>query len=258
MIYPYYIFLSGFLYPEGLVLVLFVILMYFTLNYVSTKRNIDYFKVVFILFLLYFCKVTSLSLLPILCIPFVSLGVSKRAFVLFSLGISMFLILNIPWMIRNYIAYQEVTVLTRHGDVDLIENKEFSSDNNESIFIKTLNSLKFIPKNSVDYFNPGISNVKTDTHLTNWKYKLISYIAVIPLLASLLAILFRRDQKTIILYVVYLLYALPFLLLFGQTRYRLPSDFILMIFLIMIIEGVFLESFDKNLRFSRLFPVLRR
>ncbi len=258
MFYPYYIFLSGFLYPEGLVLIMLIFLVYYILNYVSSKKHIDFLKIILTLYLLYFCKVTTLSLLPLLMIPLVALGISKKALILSFVGICTFFVLNVPWTVRNFIVYQDVSLLTRIGDVDLQENEEFTSDDHKSLFAKTFNSFKFIPKNSIDYFNPGISNIATDTHLKNWKYKLISYMSVIPLLTSLLVILFRRDQKTIILYAVYFLYAFPFLILFGQTRYRIPSDFILMIFLIILFEGVRLKFFSMKLRFSGAFPFVRR
>ena len=106
-------------------------------------------------------------------------------------------------------------------------------------------NILVIPGNIIDYFSPSITNIRISGLITQ-DLILISIISVTPLLlATVIGLRRIKELKILLLYAVFFLYSTPFLLFFGQTRYRLPVDFIMIVFLVIWMQGVWRAISDK-------------
>ncbi len=150
------------------------------------------------------------------------------------------LTISLPWGIRNYKTYGEIT---------LPRNRVSTGKSEHVTYINRMTkvSMRQISDNVAAYFSPFLTRVTTkDEREETWfvenPLQIISFICVTPLLLGAIVLPFLRHDKTILmLYIILFLYSLPYMVLFGQTRYRLPIDFILIAFLTITIEQVLIR-----------------
>ena len=94
-----------------------------------------------------------------------------------------------------------------------------------------------LQENIVLMFSPGLTRVDSANKFNQPLYKCASIAVATPLLlATLVLPIFRRDRLVLFLYLIFFSYCLPYLLLRGQTRYRIPIDFVMISFLIILVS----------------------
>jgi 4-amino-4-deoxy-L-arabinose transferase-like glycosyltransferase len=228
--YPFYFYFSGVILPESIYTPILIYLGYLLVKFTRKRRLKTWILISITLAFLIHVKVTSLSLFLFLLIPFKFFSV-KSAANYFLLAISLILLLSTPWAIRNYNAFDKVTLPRNYGggnDGPSEALKRFDVVNKNGVIFS-------ISKNIYYLFTPELKNVASKNKFTNSYTELISLLSVFPLLLSTLVTFFMKERKKFLLMYIYLLvYCLPYILLFGQTRYRIPIDFIMIIFLLNI------------------------
>lgn len=240
LFYPFYLYFSGVLIQEPLVTVLLVLLVWLALRYISTGRKVYYLWLSVNLLLLYYLRVTCLALVPFLFLPFMVERPVKGAAKMCLVGWGIFIILLLPWGWRNSIVTGEFSLMTRSGQIRLPGNEAAGViDIHHGLLQGIARSIQSVPGNLIDYLSPSINNIVSNVTVSPL-YKLVSMVSVIPLLIAGVYGLFKiRNRRVFILVAAFALYSAPYILLFGQTRYRLPVDFILIAFLIILLNDLF-------------------
>jgi hypothetical protein len=249
LFYPFYFYFSGIIIQEPLMTVLLVVLVWSMLKYTATRERRYYWTLSGVILLLYYLRVTCIGLVPLLALPIYVERASKAAFRTSLSGAFGFTLLLLPWGFRNYVEFGNFSLLTRMGRVGLPGNEAVGGIDiqNGGLLKGALDSFSTIPGNLLDYCSPSINNLLS-TELVSPVLNAISIIAVTPLLLAALVGLRRIfEMRVFLLYVALLLYSAPYLLLFGQTRYRLPADFIMIAFLVMLMQDVFSAISKKAL-----------
>ena len=241
--YPFYFYFSGAILPESIYTPVLIYFCYLLVNFTKNKRLFTWILISITLVFLIHTKVTSLSLLLFILIPLKLFNfklASKHIF----LSLGLILLVSTPWAIRNYHAFDKVTLPRNYGGGASDTNEVF-----KRFDVVNKNGLMFsVAKNFYYFFTPELKNIASKNKFTNNYTEFISLITVIPLLFStLLTLLYKSRKKFLLMFGVFIAYSLPYIILFGQTRYRIPIDFIMIIFLLNIFE-IFNNRF-KILRF---------
>jgi len=234
LFYPFYVGFSGLLLPESIYLPLLVFFIFLSLEYVYSGKVVFLYSSVIILGILFHTKVTSILLIvPLLLLPLIRY---KRINLVWinKVFISMFIIflLSVPWGVRNYQIWGKVSIPRTRG-----------SSENQSELAKQTSSilkgehLKSIALNAYNLYSPFLTKFSTKNEFNKDIFQIMTFLCVMPLLISTVVLLFfRRNRFVIILYSFLIFYSLPFVIIFGQTRYRLPMDFVMIIFLTLLLE----------------------
>ncbi|MEA3499541.1 MAG: glycosyltransferase family 39 protein [Candidatus Marinimicrobia bacterium] len=255
LFYPFYIFFSGFLYPESIYMPLLVTFVYFFFRYYNNSRINDFLVSVFVLVIMYHTKAPSIVLFPILFGLPIYMKIKKRenkVYLKIILGLILFILISTPWLVRNYKVYHSITITRNYTrkSFEQEDNIKKSGHGSAKNYInEKLSELKF--SKFVDqvkrYYSPFFDEVQKNSNFydeINSKQnkkriilRSISFIFTIPwLIAFVVLPIFKNNGKEILLiYVTAIFLAMPFIILHSNTRYRLPTDFLyLMIFTIFV------------------------
>jgi len=230
LFYPFYVFFSGIITPEAIYPPLLICYVLCTLLYFTDRKPAPLYVSVALLAILGHVKVTSWSLGLVTAVvflwrsPFPSRKFAVRAVVSFFI----FLLVCLPWGIRNY---------RLHGRIALPRN--YSTEPGGSELQKKLSARSGTLQYAGNLFSPGLTKVDSRNKWNHPIYQWVSVACVTPLLiATVLLPFFKRSWPILILYIVFFSYCLPYIVLGGQTRYRLPIDFVMIVFLTILVETV--------------------
>jgi len=125
-----------------------------------------------------------------------------------------------------------------HGNIGLPRNRLTGPTGGDITETTQVLSERFsLQKNIPLLFSPGLTRVLSVNKFNRSLYECMSFAVVTPLLiATAILLFFRRDRLVLFLYVVFFSYCLPYLLLRGQTRYRLPIDFVMILFFVILVS----------------------
>lgn len=227
LFYPFYVHFGGLVLPEPIYLPGLLLYVYLLLMYVRRHKTKYLYLAVALLAVLGHLKMTSWSMGLVLVLSFflVNKVFDKTTISRAGICCAIFLIICLPWGIRNYITYGKVTLprnRSRVGGKDTELALEFGK--------------RFsVTKNVYYLFVPKLTRVVSVNEFNRPFYHYVSIAAVTPLLiATAVLLFFKRDRLVLFLYLVFFSYCLPYLLLQGQTRYRLPIDFIMILFFVIL------------------------
>jgi 4-amino-4-deoxy-L-arabinose transferase-like glycosyltransferase len=234
--YPFYVYLSGSILPEPVLIVLLVLFIYFVMDYIKNGKLLNYLTLCVLYTMLIHLKVATGLLGFFLLIPFVrNINYYQRVKTIL-IGTFVIVLLSLPWGIRNYNVKGVISLPRSAGgqDESEIENRY------ENMFADT-SPLIFFGDNITSYFSPALTKVDSVNKFNKPFYNLVGIIVSLPLILTLLFIpfFFRRYKRLWVLYLFLVLYSLPYIIFQGQTRYRLPIDFVMIIFLTVIIENFY-------------------
>jgi 4-amino-4-deoxy-L-arabinose transferase-like glycosyltransferase len=246
--YPFYIFLSGVILPEGIFVTLLLLFVLLLLKYQKDGRLIDmlFLGVVYVV-LIHLKTVTGLLGAFLLFPLFMRFPLSRKLGHVLAVGFVVILI-SIPWGIRNYNTFEKISLPRSYGGTK--ESSEITNRYERNFSGK--NKFVVIAENIRDYWMPGFTRVDSDNKFNNSFYRTIGVIITLPLLLSLLFILcVKRDKKIYLLLLFIIMYSLPYFILQGQTRYRLPIDFVMMIFLLLLVNNQLYTTTEKTNQIER-------
>jgi 4-amino-4-deoxy-L-arabinose transferase-like glycosyltransferase len=234
LFYPFYVGFSGLLLSETVFLPLLVLFLYLCLEYMDSGKSGYFYFAVFVLAVLFHIKVTSISLIVILiALPAIrekkiSMPWMRKAILA---GI-IILLMSVPWGIRNYSIWGKVTIPRTRGSS---ATKSDLAKRTDSLF--ETGQIKHMLSNTYNYLSPLITKFSSKNRFNNRFSQIVSFVCVLPLLLSAFILpFFRRNRFIIILYSFFIFYSLPYIVFFGQTRYRLPIDFVLIVFCVLLLE----------------------
>ena len=230
LFYPFYIYFGGVILTEGIYTPILVGFAFYSVRYlVSGKSNYLYFSV-FLLAFLGHIKVQSWSMgLATLIIFLYTNRIFNSHFIKRAvISIFLFILVCLPWGIRNY---------QLSGSISLPRN--YGVDDGESEIEYRFRAKESILSNTFNFFSPSLTGVDSTNKFTSKLYSVISIIAVLPLLlGTILLPLFYRNKYSLLLYLLLLTYALPYIILFARTRFRAPIDFIMIMFLTILFSSL--------------------
>ena len=247
LLYPYYIFLSNVVLPEGLYTPLLVVMVYYMLIYVKFKKNKAYYIFSGLLAISIHLKVTSLGLVPLLLVPFFSGEPMRIILKKISVGTSIIILISMPWAVRNYIVFNRLTLPRNYWT----ENNKTETTKLIEKYGKTL-SISRLYENSYNLLNPSITRIRGENKFNNSFTKIASIISTLPLLmcTGILLLIAKRNKLLYLVYVFLILYLVPYIIIAGQTRYRIPIDFIMIILTIVCISNII--RVIKHIKIPRL------
>ena len=240
LFYPFYILLGGMLYPESIYVAVLVLYVYFTIKYVRQAKTSDLLLSVAVVAVLGHIKMTSWSLIVVTAAAFLMINhkINRELLIRGTLAAFVFLLVSLPWGIRNY---------QLRGRVSLPRN--YASESDESEVGRRLNKSEGPVQNFAMFFSPDVTGAVTENKFKSPLTRLVSLLAVTPLLLATLVLPFLRRGKFIyLLYGTLIAYALPYVLLQARTRYRLPIDFVMIIFLALALHFVWHKLSSKRQR----------
>ena len=112
--YPFFFYFSGVILPESIYTPVLVCFTYFLIRFSKNKELKSWIIISVIIAILIHLKVTSVSLMALLLIPFLYFRY-VRATYYFILSIGIILILSTPYAIRNYYAFDKLTLPRNYG-----------------------------------------------------------------------------------------------------------------------------------------------
>lgn len=234
LFYPFHIFFSGMILPEGIYMPVLVGFTYLTLMYIERKKTKYLYGSIAVLALLGHIKVTSwsLGLVSMLAFFLVNTRINRALLVRALVCAAIFFAICIPWGVRNYVVYEKISIprnfRARKGNTAL----------NKMVKKQTKSGFK-AGTYACRLFSPTLMSVASENRFNQNLSQYVSIVSVTPLLAAcLLLLFFRRDRKIVFLYVLLFSYSLPYLAFGGQTRYRLPIDFVMIAFLAILSENL--------------------
>lgn len=231
LFYPFYVFFSGVVLPEAIYLPALVLFVYLVLMYVCRHGPKYLYLSVALLAVMGHLKVTSWSLGIVMAVAFLAINhrLNKQFLIRAVACTLIFLAICLPWGVRNYAI---------HGKIGLPRNRLTGLTGGGSTeTIQVLSERFSLRQNILLLFSPGLTRVNSVNEFSRSPYKCMSVAVVTPLLiATAILLFFRRDRLVLFLYVVFFSYCLPYLLLRGQTRYRLPIDFVMILFFAILLS----------------------
>ncbi len=230
LFYPFYIYFGGLILTEGIYTPLLIAYIYYTLVYYKRGEIKKFYISIVLLALLGHIKVQTWSLCLVSMIVFfynqrfLNWTLLKRGFI----TLVIFIAICTPYGIRNY---------QNRGTIALPRNSGFDTEESELKHrFKTRDNLLV---NTANFFSPSLTGVDSTNKFTGNLYSLISIVSVIPLILGMLILpLFRRNKSIGFLYLILASYALPYIILFARTRFRVPIDFIMIMFLTLLIAEI--------------------
>jgi len=240
LFYPFYVGFSGLLLAETIFLPLLVLFLYLCLEYMDWGKSGYFYFAALVLAVLFHTKVTSISLialliaLPVIREKKISFPWIRKAFLAGIIILSM----SVPWGIRNYSIWGKVTIPRTRGSST---NKSDLAKRTDSLFES--GQFKQMLSNTYNYLSPLITKFSSKNRFNNKFSQIVSFVCVLPLLLSALVLPFvRRNRFICILYSFFIVYSLPYIVFFGQTRYRLPVDFVMIGFCVLLLEILIQKS----------------
>ncbi len=242
--YPFYVFFSGYLGLESICLPLLIIFTYLCVKYLLSQNNNYFYGAALMLGILFHTRVTSIALfIPLILLPFLieaNLGLRWIKEIFISLIIVF--IASTPWAIRNYNVLGKITIPYTKED----RSGEGTAQIRMNYWINQ-GIYKSLSSNFIDFFSPLLTKVKTNNRFNKNVFEIISFMSVLPLLMSTIILPFlKRNKYMILLYSFLLFYSLPYVILGGQTRYRLPVDFIMILFMTLLVEKIYTNFIRKD------------
>jgi 4-amino-4-deoxy-L-arabinose transferase-like glycosyltransferase len=228
LFYPFYIYFSGVILPEAIYVPVLVLYTYLVLMYIKRRKTKYLYLSIALLAFLGHLKVTSWSLGLVSAVAFLTINhrLNKQFFIRAIACALIFLAICLPWGMRNYAI---------HGRIGLPRN--YASTDGRSELTRGFSKRSSLKKNAIMLFSPNLTKVDSQNKFNRPFYKHISMAVVAPLLiATLILPVFDRRRIVLFLYLILFSYCLPYLLLYGQTRYRLPIDFVMIMFLVILIS----------------------
>ncbi|MBC8146714.1 MAG: glycosyltransferase family 39 protein [Bacteroidetes bacterium] len=237
LFYPFYIYFGGVVLTEGIYTPILFSYVYASFVYLKND-DIKYFYLsIFILAILGHIKVQSwsLGLSSMLLFLFMNWKINLKFIGRSVLATSIFLLVCLPWGIRNYELNDKISLPRSYG----VEQQESEME-------YRFNERSSILQNSINYFSPALTGVDSKNKFTSSSYNIISILSTSPLLLATLLIpfFFWRNKYMNFLYLTFICYALPYLVLFARTRFRIPVDFIMIIFFASLIFIVIEKYFS--------------
>ncbi len=237
LFYPYYIYLGGTILPESIYVFILLVIIRVGIEIWQHKSRIMYYYFSILLALAFLTKATALSLVPLLIIAGSIIFYETRNLRHVVVSILLFFMLCTPCWYRNYQLGQKNMLLSRNDSAMMNENPYFSQSD-KSLLIRTMHSFRMIPENTKRYFTLGPGDIQSQGIKISFFMKWISIVTVAPIFIGLIAGLWLLGKPhTRLLYLFYILYALPYIIILGDTRYRLPVDFIGIILLSLVLHA---------------------
>jgi 4-amino-4-deoxy-L-arabinose transferase-like glycosyltransferase len=245
LFYPFYIYASGCLLTEAIYPPLLALLVFLCLEYVYTGKGAYYYLSAIVLGVAFHTRVSSISLIvPLLALPYFQARkpgakYGKENFI----AVMAILLVSVPWGIRNYRTYGRITIPRNFGVADVSITSLLGQYTGREGSVEDVG----IAKSSLDKISALLSPFITAEESTEYSsskaefssggiFQIISFISVFPLLLSTVILpAFRRDKSIIVLYGFLVFYLLPYVILTARTRFRLPIDFVMIIFLTVLL-----------------------
>jgi len=254
LFYPFYIYTSGCLMTEAIYTAILVLFTFLCFQYLTTWEVRWYYLSALVLGIAFHTRVCSMSLIiPLLILPFIRYKRFNFSFVnKCIISVMVILLLSVPWGVRNYRVFGKIAIpRTWSSDGSITASvREFT---NRKDGVEDLGIAKASLDNTYLLFSPFIRARETTNH-SSYKsifaaksiFQRISFISVFPLLLSTVLLpVFKRNRFVILLYGLFAFYSLPYIILTARTRFRLPIDFVMIIFLTVLL-GYLLESFLRR------------
>ena len=232
--YPFYIFFSGTILPEGIIMPLLVTFTFFLIKYNETAQYKYYLSFAVIYGFIIHLKVATGFLGVFLLLPFFKKNNIFESTKIVLLGISIVLLICVPWGIRNYQTYGHITLPRSYGQIR--EGKSEIATKFESFGKREGYDLI---SNTKNYFSPSLTRVDSKNKFNQPLYYIIGVLVSLPLLLSIPILpFFKRNKGIFLIYLMILFYSAPYLLFQGQTRYRIPIDFVMIILLMILLQKI--------------------
>lgn len=251
LFYPYYIYLGALLLPETIYTLLLAITVLLGIKTLKVKKKLLYYSFSALLAFAFITKATALLLIPL--IPIVGFMIYGRNRALWQIPVVLFLFMIIcsPFWYRNYKLEHRNMLLMRNDMAAMSENPYFTKTE-KSIFTRTFSSLKMVPVNAKRFFTLRPGDIQSGNDNVPAYVKWISILCVIPVFTGLiLGLFFIRQHHILFMYSFFVFYSIPYLIILGDTRYRLPVDFIGIVLFSMVINKICLKNFKiRNYEYS--------
>jgi 4-amino-4-deoxy-L-arabinose transferase-like glycosyltransferase len=267
LLYPFYIFLSGCLLTEAIYTSLLVLFAFLCVEYLHTGESRYYYLSAFVLGVAFHTRVCSISLIvPLLSLPYLhgrrlDLSCLRKNVT----SVVVILLVSVPWGFRNYRVYGKITIPRTFGveepSITSLLRQYTSSGRPDSI--ERVGIARSASYKLRILFDPFITTSEGTDHSSSKSefssrsmFQIISFVSVFPLLLSAVVLpAFRRDKFIILLYGFFLFYLLPYFVLTARTRFRLPIDLVMIIFLTLLASR--LSEYYLSRRISKKSSVLQ-
>ena len=249
LFYPFYIYTSGCLLTEAIYPPLLVLFAFLSLEYLGTGKRKYYYLSALVLGVAFHTRVSSISLIaPLLILPClknkrIDFDCVKQNII----SLAVILLISVPWGVRNYRVFGKVTIPRnfRSTQLDLTDVLKYYTGQEGGI--EDVGIIKGILHNASIVFSPFITLEESqDTspiksgYSTGSIFQIVSFISVFPLLLSTVLLpIFKRNRFVILLYGFLVFYSLPYVILTARQRFRLPIDFVMIIFLTVFVAHLY-------------------
>ncbi len=240
LFYPFYIYFGGVVLTEGIYTPLLVAYVYYSIKYLSTKKTSLFYYSVIVLAILGHVKVQtwSMGLATLIIFLYVNRKINLQFFKKAIICTSLFVLVCLPWGIRNY----QLT-----GQISLPRN--YGVNKGESEMEMRFKTKDNVYTNTINFFSPSLTGVDSRNKFTGGLYSIVSIVSVVPLILGMLLLpLFKRNKYIGILYIMLASYALPYIILFARTRFRVPIDFVMIMFLTLLIAELWNRVMLKKIK----------
>lgn len=245
LFYPFYIYSSGSLLTEAIYPPLLVLFTFLCFQYLSTHEIRWYYLPAIVLGIAFHTRVSSISLIvPLLILPYlknrrISFDCVRQNII----SLAVILLISIPWGVRNYKVYGKITIPRNAGVADVSITSLLGQYTSREGAIEDVGIVRSSLDKICSLFSPfvtadeGTKYSPTKSEFSSRSmFQIISFISVFPLLLSAVILpVFRRDKSIMLLYGLLVFYSLPYIILTARTRFRLPIDFVMIIFLTVLL-----------------------
>ncbi|MBM3298854.1 MAG: glycosyltransferase family 39 protein [Deltaproteobacteria bacterium] len=265
--YPFYIYTSGCVLTEAIYPPVLVLYAFLCLEYLHTGRARYHILAALVLGVAFHTRVSSITLIvPLLALPFFRNGKLDLEFLKKGgVGIVVVLLLSVPWGLRNYRVYGRITIprtFTGPGTQDVSVATLLRQYTNRETGAGSLGIARSSFRNVCTLLSPVISAEEaanpssTKEQLSSRRvFQIISVFSAFPLLISGVCLpMYRRDGPMIFLYSLLVFYLLPYVFLTARIRFRLPIDFVMIIFLTVWLTHLY----ESTLRWRKFGQVAMR